>query len=282
MAATRRCSCCVLSHTGPRHLDVPPRGCGPCLFGLTLARQPNQPRRKAERRGTYHYPNGNRLRGLGPAHRSAFLTCGAHQLLPSIGPLPVTATNCGDRVSGQSTSTLPLPSGGGLAPCSVPAATAMAARASTARQGPVHHKFGMHAPHRGSIPSVFNFVQASRASPRSGRGRDFLESAPKQPGCGWWTARLWLDPGESQELREPGFFGLTTWFWAQGGRTTGGGNSTLAPAGLAAKHQWNSRLEKTGGHKSSAQPCAPRRGAGGFSSTLVLLQYYYSTTIVIL
>ena len=33
---------------------------------------------------------------------------------------------------------------------------------------------------------------------------------------------------------------VITWFWAQGGRTTGGGNSTLAPAGLTAKHQWNS------------------------------------------
>ena len=51
-----------------------------------------------------------------------------------------------------------------------------------------------------------------------------------------------MDPGEGQELRTPPFFMVTTWFGAQGGRTTGGGNSTLAPAGLTAKHQWNSRL----------------------------------------
>ena len=77
-----------------------------------------------------------------------------------------------------------------------------------------------------------------------------------QPGCGRWTARLWLvdsqamaggqpgyvaggqpgygrqavagarssrhsafpmDPGQGQELREPGSLGVITWFLAQGG-----------------------------------------------------------------
>ena len=35
-----------------------------------------------------------------------------------------------------------------------------------------------------------------------------------------------MGPGEGQELRESGPGKVTTWFWARGGRTTGGGNST--------------------------------------------------------
>ena len=36
-----------------------------------------------------------------------------------------------------------------------------------------------------------------------------------------------MGPGEGQELREPGSFKAITWFWPQGGRTTGGGNLRL-------------------------------------------------------
>ena len=100
--------------------------------------------------------------------------------------------------------------------------------------------------------------------PGCGRWTTMQAVASGQPGCGRWTARLWpvdsqamaggqpgyvaggqpgygrqavagarssrhsafpMDPGEGQELREPGSGVVTTCFLAQGGRTTGGGTA---------------------------------------------------------
>ena len=50
-----------------------------------------------------------------------------------------------------------------------------------------------------------------------------MGQAHRLAGSEWARHTGWLDPGESQELREYGFFKVTGRFLAQGGRTTGGG-----------------------------------------------------------
>ena len=202
MAATRRCSRCVLRHTGPGHLDVPPRGWGPCLFGLMLARTS-----EADSRTPRRVFRPQRESFEGPrAHSSqrSFNLRRAPTFPPSAGPITTAATTSGGRAGGRPAPCLfPVEATSRLAPLPPPPPRLRGPPLPTT--GRVHTGDAPPTTKNGRVPydqfSIFSFPFCSGLEGLSTcphRGRDFLESAPKQPGCGRWTARLW--PVDSQAV----------------------------------------------------------------------------------